>query len=147
MIVISEKDIVEEKERMRLQFSVQHKIQSWARNIIQGPGSYRERGESQVKKLLAALELRAEIGDKVQIPGLAPEGLALLVLAGTDVILPPGARVFRKGRKVTVIYKGKSAVFLLPKHLFGVNDHENGNKGNDQENGNKGKKKGVNNKK
>jgi len=138
MIVISEKDIVEEKERMRLQFSAQHKIQCWARNMIQG--NYRERGESQVKKLLAALELRAEIGDnaKVPIPGLAPEGLAILVLAGTDVILPPGVRVSRKGRKVTVIYKGKSAVFLLPKHL--VNDHEN------QENGNKGKKKGVNNK-
>jgi len=130
MIIISEKDVIQKKEKLRHQFSVQHKIEGWARNMIQG--NYLERGKSQVENLIAALELRAEIGDKkVPIPGLAPEGLALLILVRTgEVVLPPGVKVLQKGRNIVVTCKGKSALFRLPNHLFDeANDRENGNKG------------------
>ena len=139
-MIVYREDVVKEKQNLHYEISYVAKVQNWAKNIVSSKRA-QERGQRQIVRLLAALELRAEGQTGVKIPWLALEGLAILALAGSgsrEVVLPPDVRVSIKGKHLKVYVRGQAAVFRLP--VEANNNKENANKENaNKENNNKKK--------
>ena len=107
MIFITEKEIEEVEKMLKNEVD---KLERWAKNVLSDKNS-QERGKVQVVNLFAHLAAG------LTPPGLAPEGLAVLVLAATGRInLPPGFKSVReKGRIRAISTKnGKTASFRIP---------------------------------